>query len=165
MIREATAADGNRMAEINVTGWRYAYRNLITDEFLFKTLDIVKRAEFFSKIAGERHQNTTYVFEEDGIVKGFMTIGPCRDEDRKTSFELWGLYVEPFMTRSGTGSLLIRFCEQKARELGYSEVLVWVLEGNAIGINFYEKMGYSLEGARKLLDRHNRYEIRYHKQL
>jgi hypothetical protein len=36
MIREAVADDGNRMAEINVTGWRFAYRNLISDENLFK---------------------------------------------------------------------------------------------------------------------------------
>lgn len=165
MIREAIAEDGKRMAEINVIGWRYAYRNIISDEFLFKTLDIVKRAEYFSKIAEEKQQGVAYVYEEAGIVKGFMTIGPCRDEDRKTSFELYGLYVEPFMTRGGIGSQLIHFCEQKARELGYSEVLVWVLEGNAIGINFYEKMGYSLEGARKLLEKHNRYELRYHKLL
>jgi hypothetical protein len=33
---------------------------------------------------------------DKGIVKGFMTIGPCGMLIKKTSFELWGLYVEPF---------------------------------------------------------------------
>ncbi len=140
MIREAVAEDGTRMAEINVTGWRFAYRNLISDEYLFKTLDIVKKAEFFRKIAEEKQQGISYVFEDKGIVKGFMTIGPCRDVDKKTSFELWGLYVEPFMTKNGVGSHLIRYCEDKAKELGYKEIVLWVLDGNRIGINFYEKM-------------------------
>jgi len=43
MIRKATVEDANRLAEIHVFGWRFAYRNLISDELLFKKMNVVKR--------------------------------------------------------------------------------------------------------------------------
>lgn len=163
MIRKATLDDLCRIAEIHVTGWRYAYRNIIPDEFLFKTMNVPARIDAFKK-AIER-QEDVYVFDENGIVKGFMIIGPCRDSDRSDSFELWGLYVDPFMLRNGIGTKLIGFCEQKARELGHKDVVLWVLEDNKIGRNFYSKMGYEFDGTRKYLDKFGLYEIRYHKNI
>lgn len=51
MIRKATVEDSNRLAEIHITGWRFAYRNLIPDDYLFRTMEVVTRAkprEWFS---------------------------------------------------------------------------------------------------------------------
>ena len=38
----------------------------------------------------------SYVYD-DGLIKGFMTIGKCRDEGKADFFELWGIYIDPFM--------------------------------------------------------------------
>lgn len=164
MIREATIEDANRLAEIHVFGWRFAYRNLLSDEFLFRKLEVVKRASSF-KQAIEENREDNYVFEEDGIIKASMAIGPCRDDDKKKSYELWGIYVDPLLTRGGIGTKMLEFCEKKALELGYKDVFLWVLEGNSIGINFYKKSGYQHDGKTKLLGNLGRYEHRYFKQI
>lgn len=164
MIRKATVEDANRLAEIHVFGWRFAYRNLISDELLFKKMNVVKRAASF-KQAIEENREDTYVYEEDGIIKAFMTIGPCRDEEKKGSYEIWGIYVDPLLTRCGIGTRMVEFCEKTALELGYKEILLWVLEGNDIGINFYKKSGFQHDGSVKLLDYFDRNVYRYSKLL
>jgi len=164
MVRKATLGDVCRIAEIHVMGWRFAYRNLISDDYLFKTMNVPDRINAFKRAISERNEDV-YIFEENGIVKAFMIIGPCRDADRTSSFELWGLYVDPFMLRNGIGTKMINYCEQRARELGYSDVVLWVLEENLIGRNFYTKMGYEFDGTRKYLDKFGLYEVRYHKTI
>lgn len=164
MVRKAAADDVIRIAEIHVVGWRFAYRHLIPEEFLFKTMNVPQRIAAFTKAIEEQTEDT-YVFEENQIVKGFMTIGPCRDADKSSAFELWGLYVDPFMVRNGIGSKLLDYCEQKALELGYKDIVLWVLEGNSIGINFYSKKGFMFEGSRKFLEKLGRYELRYQKHI
>ncbi|HOQ76805.1 MAG TPA: GNAT family N-acetyltransferase [Thermoclostridium sp.] len=164
MVRKATIEDVVRIAEIHVTGWRFAYRHLIPDEYLFKTMNVPARIDAFTKAMNERNEDT-YVFEEDQIIKAFMIIGPCRDGDRPSSFELWGLYVDPFMLRNGIGSKMLNFCEKRALDLGYRDVVLWVLEDNMIGRSFYDKMGYTFDGTRKYLDRFGLYEIRYQKNI
>ncbi len=164
MIRKATIDDANRMAEIHVFGWRFAYRNLVSDEHLFKMMEVVKRAALF-KQSIEEHIEDNYVFEENGIIKAFMAIGPCRDDDKKGSFELWGIYVDPFWTRGGIGTCMVEYCEQTALSLGYKDIYLWALEGNNIGISFYKKSGYQHDGTTKLLGNHGLYEHRYYKLL
>lgn len=164
MVRKASIEDVIRIAEIHVTGWRFAYRQIISDEFLFKDMLVPKRIDAFTRAMEER-KDDIYVFEENHIVKAFMIIGPCRDTDKPSSFELWGLYVDPFMVRQGIGARMMQYCEQRALESGYNEVVLWVLEDNAIGRRFYEKMGYAYDGTRKYLDKFGVYEIRYQKLL
>lgn len=164
VIRKATTEDANRLAEIHVFGWRFAYRNLIPDDFLFKKMEVVKRAASF-KQSIEENREDTYVYEEDGIIKSFMTVGPCRDEGKKGSYEIWGIYVDPLMTRSGIGTRMVEFCKNIALKSGYREILLWVLEGNEIGINFYKKSGFQHDGPVKLLENFNRNVYRYCKPL
>ncbi len=164
MIRRALPDDANRIAEIHVNGWRYAYRGLISDEHLFKNMNIVKGAARFRE-AIEEHSEETYVYEENGILKAFMTIGNSRDKDKESAYELWGLYVDPLMCRKGIGNSLIHYFEDKAKELGYKNVVLWVLEENNIGINFYRKMGYLPEGTKKFLEKFNTNEVRYYKDI
>ncbi len=62
-----------------------------------------------------------------------------RDKDKKDSFELWCIYVDPLMMRQGVGRELLEYCENEARRRGYRENSLWVLERNTIGKNFYDK--------------------------
>lgn len=164
MIRKAAPEDGNRLAEIHVYGWRYTYRGLISDDILFKSMNVVNRAQSFIRSLEDNNEET-YVFDENGIVKAFMTIGKSRDQDKLDAYELWGLYADPLMLRNGIGTCMIQYLEEKAKQQGYSEIILWVLEKNLIGRNFYSKMGYEPEGARKTLERFNIEEVRLCKKL
>ena len=104
-----------------------------------------------------------YVYEDpdSGFIKGMMGIGRCEDEDKLNAFELHFIYVDPDYLREGIGSEMLQFFEQKGRERGFEEFVIWVLEENELGKSFYEKHNYSLDGKDKIFKRWNKREIRY----
>ena len=160
VIRAMRHSDVPRVAEIHVFGWRSAYRGIVPDDYLFNNMLVPKRIEAFYVLLSGSGEN--YVFD-DGIIKAFLTVGKCRDEDKPEAFELCGLYVEPLMKRQGIGAIMAGHCEKRAADRGFREICLWVLEKNAASRAFYEKMGYLPDGARKFLEHINADEIRYSK--
>ena len=164
MIRSAVEKDASRLAEIHIFGWRTAYKGIISDEILFKSLQVNKRIATFEKAIKEKKEETL-VFEENGIIKAFMTIGKSRNEDKKNAFELWGIYVDPGFKRTGIGRKLLRRCEETAKERNYTENILWVLKDNKPARSFYEKMGYEPDGKEEIIKKYNVKEIRYTKKI
>ena len=164
MIRSAVVEDASRIVEINVCGWRYAYRGIVSDEILFKKMNIGKRIEPMEKTINE-FKDRSFVNEDDGIVNGFMTIGKCRDEDLVNTFEIWAIYIEPIMINNGIGTKLLSFAEKLAYDNKYASMSLWVLEKNEIGKKFYEKNGYNFDGCTKDLEKYGAREIRYCKKI
>lgn len=162
MIREATVNDSARIAEIEVAGSRYAYKNIVSDECLYRDLSVENRIPVHQRWIAEKRFDV-FVYEEPaaGIVKGMMGIGPCEDEDKKGAYELHYLYVEPDSVRMGIGSEMLKFFEQKGKEKGCPEYVVWVLKENEKARKFYEKNGYRPDGKEKIFRRWNQREIRY----
>jgi GNAT superfamily N-acetyltransferase len=156
-------SDVPRVAEIHVFGWRSAFRGMISDEFLFKKRLVSLSITRFEN-ALYSNSEEIYVFD-DGIIKAFISICACRDEDKTESFELGGIYVEPLMKRQGIGSIMIDYCEKTAAERGYKEVCLWTLEKNTTAKAFYEKSGYLLDGSKKFLENIEAMAIRYSKKF
>ena len=163
MIRPMQASDIPRIAEIHVFGWRCAYRGFISDEHLFKTMLVSKRMVKFEEYFS-RGEYDSYVFD-DGIIKAFLTIGPCRDEDKPEAFELGGIYVDPCMKGQGIGTALVAHCEKIAAERGYNEICLWTFEKNAPSRAFYEKLGYITDGATQIVEPFGAVGVRYCKQI
>ena len=161
MIREATLQDAARTAEIDAVSSVYAYQAILPEEIL-KDLTAENRLPVHQRwIAEKRFEMYVYEDPDTGSVKGMMGIGPSEDEDKKGAFELHFIYVDPAYVRTGIGSEMLRFFEQKGREKGFAEFVVWVLEGNGMGRNFYEKHNYRPDGKDKIFRRWNQREIRY----
>ena len=162
MIREATIRDAARIAEIDVMSSRYAYRDILSDECQNRDLSVENRIPVHERWIAEKRFDM-YVYEDPGTgtVTGMMGIGMCEDGDREGAYELHFLYVDPGCLRTGIGSEMLRFFEQKGRDKGCAEFVVWVLEGNGIGRNFYGKNGYRPDGKEKIFKRWNQREIRY----
>ena len=163
MIRAMALSDVSRVAEIHVFGWRDAYRGFISDDFLFKSMLVSKRIDVFdNSVRNNAEENYVY---DDGIIKAFLTIGRCRDEDKPESFELWGIYVDPFMKRQGIGSKMVEYCENRALERGFKEVCLWVFKENIAARLFYEKLGYLPDNSSKYIEFLAATEIRFSKRL
>lgn len=162
MIREATVHDAARIAEIDVISSRYAYQDILSDECLYHDLTVENRIPVYRRWITEKRFEI-YVFEDPGtgIIKGMMGIGMSEDEDKTGAFELHFLYVDPGYVRTGIGSEMLSFFEQKGREKGCPEYVIWVLEENGMGISFYKKNGYRPDGKEKVFKRWNKREIRY----
>ena len=162
-IRDIEISDIPRVAEIGVFAWRCAYRGIVSEDFLFNEMIVHKRIEHLTNHFND--SKSKYYVYDDGIIKGFLRMGPCEDDDELGSFEVWALYVDPFMQRQGIGMAMISFCEETARKLGYNRICLWTLEKNAAARAFYEKMGYMLDGVRKYLKDIEVHQVRYIKQI
>ena len=106
------------------------------------------------------------VHEEEGRIDGWVSTGPCRDDDAKTGGEIYALYVEPGSWRKGIGRELVAKAEQEFWNRGISRIVLWVLEQNDLARRFYESVGYSPDGQTKeiTIADANLLEVRYAKR-
>ena len=162
MIRKLELNDIPRVAEIQIYAWRIYDKGVLSDEYLFKDMLVVKRMEYFEKFV-KKNNSEMYVFD-DGIVKAFLTVGRCKDEDKADSLQIRSIYVDPFFQRNGIGSLLIEHFENIARQRNFTEVCLWVMEHNQKARTFYEKFDYAPDGKKVTYDLGTS-EMRYVKTL
>jgi len=162
MIRKMELSDIPRVAEIQVICWRVSDKDVLSDEYLFKNMLVVKRMEYF-KNETQNSADEIYVFD-DGIVKAFLTIAPCKDEDMGDALQVWSIYVDPFFQKLGIDSLLMEHFEKNARQKNYKNVCLWVMEHNRNAKSFYEKHNYFPDGKKATYEMGTS-EIRYTKKL
>jgi len=159
-------SDIPRVAEIHIFSWRCAYRGIISDEHLFNELSVVKRIERLESLLRDKADiwsgSDNYVYD-DGIIKAFLSIGPCRDEDKPKAFELGEIYVDPCLQGGGIGTALVLYCEEIAAKRGYDEIILWTFEKNAHARAFYEKLGYTLDSATQIVEPYGAVGVRYSK--
>jgi ribosomal protein S18 acetylase RimI-like enzyme len=157
-LREARRGEELAVAELHVRSWQEAYRELMPAEFLAE-LDPRERAERYRFGAGEAGGPTTVVAvevdERDGVggeglferITGFVTHGLSRDEDASGRAEIYALYVDPERYRAGVGRMLMAEARRRLGDAGYTEAILWVLQGNTRAAEFYEREGWHRDGA------------------
>lgn len=148
-IRQATLADAQDVARIHVAGWQAAYRGQIPDAVL-DNLDLRKRAAFWQTHLTQQ-PSSILVAELNREIIGFCDLIPSRDKDSdpKTIAEIAAIYVHPNYWRQGTGRALCQHALETARRENFIAVTLWVLALNATAQNFYQAMGFHLDGATK----------------
>ncbi len=164
-IRKAEIKDAQQLAHLHIASWKCAYRGIVSNSIL-NNLDETRRAAAFEK-SFEIKLGKTYLIEENESVIGFTTFGNCRDDDRdENTGEIWGVYISPDHWRMGYGSKITAFAENILRSMNKKEIVLWVLKDNDDARNFYEKIGYVVEGRTKILERlHNLRAVRYIKRI
>ena len=132
-------------------------------DFLYNKMIVKNREEkFIEYLNVDERTDETYVYEEDNIIKGFMTIGDCRDDDKdRNTFELYGIYIDPLFQRQHIGTRLVEYCIQEAIKENKTEIVLWVFEKNKDSIEFYNKMGFSPDGKTKIYETFNERAIRF----
>lgn len=151
-IRRAQVSDAPLLAKVHVDSWQVAYHGLIPDDFREK-FTYARREEAFRRALTDGTEET-YLAHEQGEALGILTLGASRDNDldHDVTGEIWGIYLAPTCWRRGIGTQLFHEGERILIARGYREIVLWVLEGNADARRFYEKMGFSLDGAFKHLE-------------
>ncbi len=80
--------------------------------------------------------------------------------------ELYAIYVRPAQWGTGAGRALMRQALALAAEAGYTDISLWVLEGNARGRRFYQRAGFQATGESVVLTAMGGVtEIRYRRPL
>lgn len=85
-----------------------------------------------------------FVAEIEGAIVGTASGG---DGDGTGVAALTAMWVDPRFRRSGVGQALVRRVIEWARESGYSELLLWVVDGNDGAERLYVHSGFRRTGA------------------
>jgi ribosomal protein S18 acetylase RimI-like enzyme len=141
-VRRARPGDAAAIAEVHARTWRVAYEHVFGADLLAaRTPDV---ALWEGVLA--RGRSDVFV-ADDGAVVGFASTGESRDVD--AAAELYALYVLPNGWGTGAGTALMRAGLDAMRARFSGEAVLWVLEDNPRARRFYEREGWTVDGARK----------------
>ena len=93
-----------------------------------------------------------YVAVEGGRIVGTATFGLAEEMADPPEYARPGMAcfqqfaVEPALQGTGLGSRLLRLAEERARELGATEIALDTAEGATHLVRYYEARGYALAG-------------------
>jgi len=80
--------------------------------------------------------------------------------------ELYALYVRPAWWSTGTGRALMERVLARSARAGYASIALWVLRDNRRARRFYERAGFTPDGATNVLTRLSSViELRYRRSL
>lgn len=133
-IRQATAADASRIAEILIFTKRVNYRRIFqNDQVSFGEMQVLPLAQDFLRHPDRLKELWVY---DDGFVKGLV---------HPVGSQIAELYVDSFFAGQGIGRKLLTFAVQ---ERGCDHL--WALEKNQDALRFYQRHGFRLTGRREL---------------
>ncbi|MBF7687355.1 GNAT family N-acetyltransferase [Acinetobacter rathckeae] len=140
-IRSAEISDASRIAEIQVSGWQYAYVNIMSQSIL-DGLSVPPKTAMWAKIIQENNKKLMVYDEPSKGVVGFIVYGASRHkDDDRTVGEIEAFYIDPNYLRCGYGKELYKEVISELQQAGYTKVYLWALSANLNAIAFYEKMG------------------------
>jgi ribosomal protein S18 acetylase RimI-like enzyme len=168
LVRRANINDVTDIGVIAVLSWQAAYRGLMPDEFL-NGLDLNKRTNGFRELVQNPDITILVVNDDDDNVVGYSILNTSRDADAPPATgEIGAIYVHPGKWKRGFGGTLLSESIEHARERGFGELTLWVLEANERARGFYEYFGFTADDNLKEVKRPEGFimrEVRYRLNL
>ena len=143
MIRNALPTDAKAIAQVHVSSWQEAYRELMPAEYLNALDATLARREAFWSRSIESGESGLLVAELNNQVVGWISVGASRDEEGAVTNagEVMALYVLAGHWQTGVGLALWRAGLQHLSAQGYQCLTLWVLTRNERAIRFYRRAG------------------------
>lgn len=95
----------------------------------------------------EKDTHRLTVAERDGELIGFTYVGPS---ETPGAAELYAIHVDPAHVGTGAGRDLMVNALRQLAELGGDRAVLWVLEANDRARAFYERGGWTPDGATRV---------------
>ena len=128
--------DRSKISRIYEESWKFAYRGLIPQEYL----DSIPAGRWEKKF--DTPGWSTMLCIEDGEYIGTSSFCKSRFEQYPDSGEVISIYFLPEYMGKGYGRQLLKAVLDELKKKGFTEVFLWVLEGNERAIRFYESFGF-----------------------
>jgi ribosomal protein S18 acetylase RimI-like enzyme len=150
-VRAARPEDAGEIVRINVHGWQRAYAGIVPDDVL-AGMDIDGRADRFRTRLAEPGAFEVLVAVEGDATVGYVAAGPYRIGQRDDVLhrevgEVVAIYVDPPSWGTGAGRTLMDAALARLAARGFRSVRLWVLVDNRQARRFYERAGFTADGA------------------
>jgi ribosomal protein S18 acetylase RimI-like enzyme len=150
LIRYATVADAQAIADVHVKAWQKAYRGLIPNKVLDNLSVTARQRRWQERL--QQESTRIFVLVEQDQVQGFLCLGPSRDDDvyqqdeQEALAEIQFMFILPCHWGRGYGSQLLEAGLGELKRQGYRAVTLWVLEHNQQARRFYQAKGFEQDG-------------------
>lgn len=125
------------ISNIYESSWKYAYKKIIPQDYL----DSISKGRWANSINREGMNNLVLI--EDGLIVGTASFCKSRWEQYSDFGEIVSIYLLPDYIGKGYGSHLLKRCIEQLNKLGFTKLLLWVLEDNTRARRFYEKNSFN----------------------
>jgi GNAT superfamily N-acetyltransferase len=150
-VRDATAADSVAIGRVQARAWHAAYGALLPPETL-AALEPDALGEVWRDglVEPPTSAHRVLVALEGGAVVGFVAIGPSEGAPPNVG-EVLALIVAPDAQRAGHGSRLLNAAADRLRQVGFDQVVVWVLGDDDVRRAFLAGAGFAADGSHRTL--------------
>lgn len=128
------------VSRVYAQSWKSAYRGIVPQDYL----DNISENRW-SKILVNELSNLWIVSDGNDII-GSSTYAPAKDKLYDTWGEIISIYLLPSYSHKGVGASLLHASMSALFSMGYSNIYLWVLEGNHSARQFYERNGFKFNG-------------------
>jgi GNAT superfamily N-acetyltransferase len=165
VIRAGSAADAAQVAAVQREGWFAAYQGIIATG----VIDRVTAPDDGDRVRQSfrtRPWQRMLVAVDPGTseIVGYASFGPetdvlnapwphplTADGESGRVAELYALYVHPAWWSTGTGRALMEQVLARTARPGSGAIVLWVLQDNERARRFYERAGFTPDGATNVL--------------
>lgn len=143
MIRQALPGDAGVIAQVHISSWQHAYRDLMPAPYLDSLEATLTQREAYWTLSIESDNSGVLVAQPSDRVVGWISFGASRDEDAagRQAGEIMALYVLAEYWHTGIGLALWKAGVQHLVEQGYERLTLWVLSQNERAVRFYRRAG------------------------
>jgi len=169
-IRAARIGDAAAIAAVQRASWFAAYEGIIAHDIIDEFTAPDDGARMRQTFRARPWQHTIVAVADvagpgPAAIIGYASFGPERDvlhgswPYELTSAgvagqvaELYAFYTDPGWWSTGTGRALMERVLRDTARLDFAEIVLWVLEKNARARRFYERAGFTADGAVNMID-------------
>ena len=167
LIRPALLEEAETLAALHVRTWQEAYAALLPEEYL-RSLTPSQRLPMWQRILDSPDRVAIFVAVFDDDLVGFSCGGVSNDEGATpTTGEMWSIYLLQEFWNRGIGKELHDTLLEELQKRRFKEATLWVMGSNDRTRRWYERQGWTLDGAQKTVELWEAMvpEVRYRKPL
>lgn len=142
IIRNVTEYDLPDVVDIQIKGWKTAYKGIIDDKFL----NSMNKEKQIEKRKADYQNGYFIVAILDDKIVGFSRYDDKSVSEDSDGFdsEIIALYVRHDNKGMGIGSQMLNYVRDDLKTKGKRKMIIWCLKDNHPSRKFYEKMGGTL---------------------
>ena len=150
-IRPASVADANAIAALHGRSFLATYPDLSRTIAATKQGLSRRVALWTDRLENPPPGCATFVASEDLRIHGFVFVGPSGDAHHKDDGigQVFSIHVDPSLWGGGIGTRLLDHALDFLESCGFEEATLWVVAGNDRARQFYETLGWHLDGLQR----------------